>query len=288
MKILIPVDENTYSMYAIRHAAQLARNTWPDLALLGIDKKGLLPGTEPDLSDSNPKVRMLHNYCKDLLTLLGSNAELYVGGEEQFLMSVQGSRLAGEEHAGRKKLQLHLRNASPVKAILEEARNNNSDLIIMGCSRSGSAWESDAHAPGKVADRADCPVLIIKDEHSISKIVCCLDHAHVTQESLEMISQLVTFYDAELEIVGILKHAQLKEEVEQQMSEVLDYYLNRNIRALVKVVDENSLESFISSGTQKNLMAVWLSPKSTLQRLFPREKVATLVNNTLSSLLILR
>ncbi|WP_319777229.1 universal stress protein [Maridesulfovibrio sp.] len=288
MKILIPVDENTYSMYAIRHAARLARNTWPDLALLGIDQKGLLPGIEPNFTDSNPKVRMLHNYCKDLLALLGSNSELYVAGDEQFLMSEQGNRLAGEDHAGRKKLQLHLRNASPVKAILEEAKNNDSDLIIMGCSRSGSAWENDAHAPGKVADRANCPVLIIKDEHPITKIVCCLDHAHVTQESLEMISQLVTFYDAELEIVGILKHSQLKHEVEQQMGEVLDYYLKRNICALVKVVDEKSLESFISSGTQKNLMAVWLSPKSTLQRLFPRDKVATLVNNTLSSLLVLR
>ncbi|WP_432734862.1 universal stress protein [Maridesulfovibrio sp. FT414] len=288
MRILIPVDENTYSMYAIRHAARLAKNTWPDLALLAIDNKGLLPGKESDFSDSNPKVRMLHNYCKDLLGFLGSSSELYVSENEQFQMRKQGSRLAGEAHSGRKKLQLHLRNASPVKAILEEAKEDGCDLIIIGCSRSGSAWETDAHAPGKVADRADCPVLVIKDEHSISKVVCCLDHGHVTQESLEMINQLVTFHNAELEIVGILKHTQLKDEVEQQMSEVLDYYLERNIQALVKVVEEDSLESFISSGTQKDLMAVWLSPKSTLQRLFSRDKVATLVNKTLSSILILR
>jgi hypothetical protein len=103
-----------------------------------------------------------------------------------------------------------------------------------------------------------------------------------------MINQLVTFHNADLEIVGILRHAQLKDEVEQQMGEVLNYYLKQNIRALVRVVDENSLESFISSGTQKNMMAVWLSPKSTLQRLFSRDKIATLVNKTLSSILILR
>jgi nucleotide-binding universal stress UspA family protein len=288
MKILIPVDENTYSMYAIRHAARLARNTWPDLALLAIDKKGLLPGKEPDFSDSNPKVRMLHNYCKDMLALLGSSSELYVKEGEPFQMKGHGRQLAEEEHTGRKKLQLHVRNASPVKAILEEAEDDDSDLIIMGCSRSGSAWESSPHAPGKVADRAECPVLVIKDEHPVSKVVCCLDHAHVTQESLEMINQLVTFYNAELEIVGILKHSQLKSEVEQQMGEVLDYYLKHNIRALVRVVDEESLEAFISSGTQRDLMAVWLSPKSTLQRLFPREKIATLVNKALSSKLILR
>lgn len=288
MKILIPVDENTYSMYAIRHAARLARNTWPDIALLAIENKRLLPGTDPDFSDSNPKVRMLHNYCRDMLDFLGTSSELYVAEKEQFLMEKQGNRLAGEEHSGRKKLQLRLRKASPVKAILEEAEEDGTDLIIMGCSRSGAAWENDAHAPGKVADRADCPVLVIKDEHSISKVVCCLDHAHVTQESLEMVSQLVTFHNAELEIVGILKHAHLKDEVERQMGEVLDYYLKRNIRALVRVVDEGSLKDFISSGTQKSLMAVWLSPKSTFQRLFPRDKVATLVNKTLSSILILR
>lgn len=288
MKVLIPVDENTYSMYAVRHAARLAANTWPDIVLLAMDKNIDTTSQEQDFGESNPKVRMLHNYCRDFLKLLGSGSDLYTETEGRNRMKPMGRHMLGEDLSGYKKMQLHLRSTPPVKAILEEAKRISSDLIIIGCGQGGSDWEQDPQTPGKVADGADCPVLIIKDENQISKVVCCLDHDHVSQESLEMISQLVTFHHADLEIVGVLKHAQLKEEVERQMSAVLDYYLERDIRALVKVVEEDSLESFISAGAQKDLMAVWLSPKSPLQRLFSRGKVARTVNKTLSSILILR
>ncbi|WP_320171045.1 universal stress protein [Maridesulfovibrio sp.] len=288
MKILVPVDENTYSMYAIRHAAKLAENTWPELVLLAMDKSAGSPDVGASFEESNPKARMLQNYSRDLLKLMGSNAELYVSEEENHGMKALGKNLVGEELSGRKRLHLHLRNAQPVKAVLQEAKEDGSDLIIIGCGQSGCSWDEDPQAPGKIADNADCPVLIIKDEHPVSKVVCCLDHADVTQESLEMINQLVTFHHADLEIVGVLKHDHLKEEVEQQMGKVLDYYLERGVRALVKVVNEDSLESFISTGTRRELMAVWLSPRSPMQRLFSREKVASLVNKTLSSILILR
>ncbi|WP_291328104.1 universal stress protein [Desulfovibrio sp. UCD-KL4C] len=289
MKVLVPVDENLYSMYAIRHAARLAVNTLPEVVLLAMEKsKTDLDSNSISFELSHPKMRMLHNYCKDFLNQLGPDSELYCSAEDKPEVRAIGKDLYEEKMSGMKKLRLHLRNETPAKAILKEAKRINSDLIVLGCGYGVCDWMGDSQAPGKVAENADCSVLILKKEQDISKVVCCLDHAHATQESFEMINQLVTLYNAELEIVGVLKHGQLQEEVEQQMSEVLDYYMKRGIQALVKVVDEDSLEAFISSGSENELLAVWLSPMSLLKKLLSRGKVTTFVEKTLSSLLILR
>ncbi|WP_027721761.1 hypothetical protein [Maridesulfovibrio zosterae] len=289
MKVLIPVDANLYSMYAIRHAAQLAANTWPEVVILAMEKEidDLDTDTIP-FEISHPKMRMLHNYCKDFLNLLESGSELYCSEDETPEVKAIGKHVFEEKLSGIKKLRLHLRSEAPTKAILKEAKRVSSDLIILGCGDGVCDWAGDPQAPGKVAEKTDCSVLILKKEHTISKVVCCLDHAHATQKSFEMINQLVTLNNAELEIVGVLKHGQLQEEVEQQMSKVLDYYIRLGIPTLVKVVDEESLETFICSGAQNDLIAVWLSPKSTLQRLLSRGKVASFVEKTLSSILILR
>ena len=289
MKVLVPVDENLYSMYAIRHAARLAVNTLPEVVLLAMEKsKTDLDSDSIPFELSHPKMRMLHNYCKDFLNQLGPDSELYCSAEDKPEVKAIDKALYEEKMSGMKKLRLHLRSEAPAKAILKEAKRINSDLIVLGCGHGVCDWMGDSQAPGKVAENADCSVLILKKEQDISKVVCCLDHAHATQESFEMINQLVTLYNADLEIVGVLKHGQLQEEVEHQMSEVLDYYMKCGIQALVKVVDEDSLEAFISSGSENELLAVWLSPMSLLKKLLSRGKVAAFVEKTLSSLLILR
>lgn len=289
MKVLVPVDENLYSMYAIRHAARLAVNTLSEVVLLAMEKsKSDLGSDSVPFELSHPKMRMLHNYCKDFLAQLGPDSGLYCSAEEKPEVKAIDKTVYEEKMSGMKKLRLHLRSEVPAKAILKEANRINSDLIVLGCGHGVCDWMSDPQAPGKVAEKSDCSVLILKKEQDISKVVCCLDHAHATQKSFEMISQLVTLHNADLEIVGVLKHGQLKEEVEHQMSEVLDYYMKCGIRALVKVVDEDSLETFISSGSENELIAVWLSPKSLLQKLLSRGKVTTFVEKTLSSILILR
>ena len=75
MKILVPVDENLYSMYAIRHAARLAANAWPEVVLLAMEKgTSNLDDNNSDFEDSHPKMRMLNKYYKDFLNQLGSNS----------------------------------------------------------------------------------------------------------------------------------------------------------------------------------------------------------------------
>ncbi len=288
MKILVAVDENAYSRYAVRHAAKLAANTWSDVTMLAIEKKRAYIAEE-DLGreQAHPKLRMLTRYQSDFLGAFGPDIDLYCTNEKNSFVRRQGNVLE-QDVSGRKNFLLHLRSGDPFKAITAEARSEDCDLIILGCGHHEGVWGHGSDVTGRVADAADCSLFVIREDSAPSRVVCCLDHADISQESLELINQWVTIYDAALEVVGVLKHGELREDVEAKMGEVLDYYLSRDIPAMVRVVDEDSLESFIESGHEDDLMALWLKHKSPLQRLFHSHKVASLVNHSSSSILVLR
>ncbi|QGY39473.1 universal stress protein [Pseudodesulfovibrio cashew] len=288
MKLLVAVDENAYSRYAVHQAARLAANTWPDMVMLAIEKNRTYVD-EDDLNpeEAHPKIRLLHRCRTDFLEALGPDVDLY-GREEDLTLAHKPGKVLEENASGRKSFLLHLRHGDPVKAITAEARAEKSDLVIVGCGHHDAAWGRGSDVPGKVADAVECSVYIIRENMTPSRVVCCLDHAHVSQESLELINQWVTLYGAELEVAGVLKHGDLRENVEAKMTEVLDYYLDRGIQARVRVVDESSLEAFIEAGGENDLMALWLHHQSPLKRLFSTSKVASLVNHASSSMLILR
>lgn len=291
MKILIAVDDNLYSMYALGEAARLAANTWPDVTLLAVEGEvpsGLDEEDGTPQEELHPRTATLRDYRGEFLSSLDEFAGLYgdVPAEPGFAEVGRGVLEEGMS-GGRKALRLRLRKGDPVKAVLAEAREEQCDLVVLGCGRSGG-WGRDGDVPGRVAEGAECSVLVIKEERKPEKVSCILDHAYISQQSLEMINQLVTLHGVDLEVAGVLKNGELREEVERKMGEVLDYYLERDVRALVKVVDASALGSFLSLGSRTDLMALWLGPKSGLQRFFSRDHVAELVKGALSSVLILR
>ncbi|MGE4291768.1 MAG: universal stress protein [Desulfovibrio sp.] len=291
MKILVAVDENLYSMYALGEAARLAQNTWPDVTLLAVETEAnsLPAGDETlPLEERHPMLRTLRHYREAFLASMDQGAELYAAPPASPDFRAAGKNLL-EEHApgGRKDFRLRLRSGNAAKAILDETGEGQSDLVVLGCGQGGSGW-GGCEVPGRVAEGAECSALVVKESRRPAKMTCCLDHANISQQSLEMINQLVTFHGVDLEIAGVLKRGELREDVERKMGEVLDYYLERGVRALVRVVDAGALPAFLSLGSRTDLMALWLGPKSPLQRLFTRDHVDELVNNALSSVLILR
>jgi nucleotide-binding universal stress UspA family protein len=286
MKILVAVDENVYSRYAVGEAARLAANTWPDVTLLAVDgDNGAGEGIGPD----HPKAVALRKYRDDFLARMDRDLAIYGDPPSPGGWSAGAPGVLEETSpGGRKTFKLRLRKERPYKAILAESKEERSDLLVMGSGQGDAAWEQDAEAPGKVAENADCSVLVIKEARQPAKVSCCLDHDNVSQQSLETINQLVTLYKVDLEIVGVMNHGELKENVERKMREVLDYYVERGVRTLVKVVEARSLNAFISASARTDLVALWMGAKSMLRRFFPSNKVAPLVNNALSSVLILR
>ncbi len=286
MRILVPLDENPYSIKVLHEVARLAMNTWADVTLLGID-------TNRTKEKSRELVNMLRNYREEFLDYFSGEISPYSTKDFGYKLVEIKSGIWEDLYvakSGRKELKVRIRNAPPVKAILAEAQEEESDLIVIGCDKTrGCEWVEYPDTPYKVAEEAFCSVIVVKDEKkSPSKIICCLDHDNVSQASLEMINQMVTLYKAELEIVGITAANRLKEEVDRKMNEILRYYTNQRLKAWVTLVDASSMGSFITEAAEQGLLALWMGKKSLFEKILPKHRVGNLIKASACSVLILR
>ena len=293
MRILLAVDQKPYSAHAVDDVAKLAGNTWADVTLLGVGPKA----TEIDRSTSraeinHPLAKKLRNYRRNFLDHFEKEESPYEKRSCNYEF-VEVRKGIWEElyvcRGGRKDLKIVLRPGNPVKEILAQSNEDDSDLIAMGCHKKGDCqWEGTINLPQKVANNASCSVLVIKEEKQIRKIVCCLDQENISQKSIEMINQMVTLYQTELEIVGLTDGTELKPKVAKNLDAILKYYNSRQIKALIKLVPTASLESFISQEAKRSMMALWMGGQSILAKMFPRGKVDKLIQGSESSVLLLR
>jgi nucleotide-binding universal stress UspA family protein len=293
MRILVAVDQHPYSTHAVNDVAKLAGNTWADVTLLGVGPK------ETELSRSSnraeikhPLTKKLRNYRRNFLDHFEKEESPYEKRSCNYEF-VEVKKGMWEElyicRGARKDLKIVLRSGNPVKEILAQSYEDDSDLIAMGCYKKGDCqWEGAINLPQKVANNAICSVLVIKEEKQIRKIVCCLDQENISQKSIEMINQMVTLYQTELEIVGLTDGTTLKPMVEKNLDAILKYYNARQIKAWIKLVDTTSLESFISQEARRSMMALWMGGQSILTKMFPRGKVDKLIQGSESSVLLLR
>jgi nucleotide-binding universal stress UspA family protein len=293
MRILVAVDQHPYSTHAVNDVAKLAGNTWADVTLLGVGPK------ETELSRSSNRVEIKHPLTKQLKNYRRNFLDHFEKEESPYEKRscnyefVEIKKGMWEElyvcRGARKDLKIVLRSGNPVKEILAQSYEDDSDLIAMGCYKKGDCqWEGAINLPQKVANNAICSVLVIKEEKQIRKIVCCLDQENISQKSIEMINQMVTLYQTELEIVGLTDGSALKPMVEKNLDAILKYYNARQIKAWIKLVDTASLESFISQEARRSMMALWMGGQSILTKMFPRGKVDKLIQGSESSVLLLR
>lgn len=297
MRILIAVDENPYSAHAVDKVAKFAANTWANVTLLAVQSKTALKREVSDDPSAAPApagalAKMLRTYRERFLSYFKNEECPYLQRHFRYEL-LETRRGMWEElyvsRSARKDLKVRLRIGNPAKQILAESREEESDLIVLGCNSSkGCIWDDAPTLPQKLVTDADCSVLIVKEEIDIKKIVCCLDHDKVSHQSLEMINQLVTLHQARLEIVGLTEGAGLRGEVEKKLDVILRYYTARKLEPLVEVVEVSALGSFISQEAQWGMMALWMGRRSILETLFPRRRVTTLVRESKSSVLILR
>jgi nucleotide-binding universal stress UspA family protein len=297
MKILAAVDRNPYSACAVEEVARLAKNTLANVTLLGVVSRKEArnephgPGSTP-WGSAHPLAQALRQYRERFLSHFGDEDSPYVNREFDYEL-IEVTKGVWQElcvcRSARKSLKVRTRLGDPVKQILAESEEEDSDLIVVGCSEEKRcAWEDDARVPERIATDAACSVLVVKEERNVKKIACCLDQDRTSQESLEMINQMVSIHHADLEVVGISEGEGLKAEVERKMNSILKYYVDRQINPLIKVVPLSSLESFISEEARHGLMALWMGKKSVLENVFPRSKVNRLIKASHSSVLILR
>jgi nucleotide-binding universal stress UspA family protein len=286
MRILIAANDKPFSACAVKEAAKIAGETWADVRLLGIIDKNAGPHEK--------LLSALRSLEKDFLAFFeGRDMDSPYTRNNPSRKLIQISPGIYEDlyvlGGAMKDLSIRFREGGAAKEIIAESAQSQSDLIIMGCPKNDQCtWPGENSAPQKVASDAGCSVLVVKEEKHPEKIVCCLDHDYVSQESLEMINQMISVHGAELELVGITDSGSLKEDVDRKMNQVLKYYQNQHIKAWIKLVDAQSLDDFISQAARKDLIALWMGKKSLFHKLFPKQRVNRLINGAQSSVLILR
>ena len=297
MKIQVAVDQNSYSSHAVLEVAKLAANTWANVSLLGVQPKHT---TETKAAGDNggpqiatgPVQKALFDLRRDFFAYFKDKACPYPCTDPEGTLNEVSRGIyaaASPAEQGKKDFTLRMRIGSPVKEILAEARERESDLIVLGCDQDdGCGWSGDAGVPRKVANDAPCSVLVVKKKKKIDRIICCLDHDRVSQSSLEMINQMVTLHGAQLTVIGLSDHMSLKAEVEKKMDNILRYYYARDIDPWIEMVEIASLDAFIAQESRRGLMALWMGKESILAKVFPRSKVDKLIKGSDTSVLILR
>lgn len=287
MRILVALDEHSYSAGIINSVARLAANTWADVTLLGVR-----PNATPvkSFNADHPLVHTFLGYKDDFLGQFADSYSPYTK-QEQVAMGENNDiwEILGTTGSSRKELKIRIRSGNPDREILEEARQAESDLIVLGCSGGGDCqWQGLLNLPEKIAKDASCSVMVIKEERIPKKIICCMDQPSVTQASVEMINQIVTINKVDLEIIGLTGPKGLKDEVERQMDGILRYYMAQQINAWVKLLDMGALEEYVAQVSRDGMIALWMGKKSLLQKIFNRDLVGKLVTQAHSSVLILR
>jgi len=282
MRIFFAVDEHSYSANALPQVARLVKNTLADITLLLINsKKTSVSSGISSIKEyrTAPVNRMMETYHHQLLGCFNSIASSYLHPQSD----------GCAETGFHKQIFTRLRRGNPAGEILKEAKKDGSDLIVIGCStQKDCAWKESGNVPLKVAREADCSVMVIKEDKKINKVLCCLDHDNISQESLEMISQMVTLFHADIDIVVLTENEDVQEKIEEKLSWLINYYSTRDIFPYIELVKLASLETFISQEARWGLMALWMGKKSILERIFPSNKVSRLLKANESSVLLLR
>jgi nucleotide-binding universal stress UspA family protein len=294
MKILVAVDRNPYSSHAVEAVAKLAANTWANVTLLAVQSKNNVKTgrVETLQTTGKPVIQALLSHWQSFLSHFDPKECPYasVDGQDELKEISKGVyEVKSAAKNAKKKLRVRLRTGTPAKEILAEAKERESDLIVLACDVSlGCAWGTAVTVPRKVANEAACSVLIAKSEKKVKRMVCCLDHYRVSQASLEMINQMVTLHGAKLAIAGLAEHETLKTEVERKLDNILRYYHERGIDPWIELVDLESLDAFIAREARWGLMALWMGKQSILEMAFPKSKVNKLIKGSDTSVLILR
>ena len=282
MKILVALDAKDYSRNILKDVARLAGNTLADLVFLGVQ----------DEASAAPKQALLKNLLKyqhDVYSYFSPDELPYADfSSDQPVAQGKGDWIISAK--GMKEFTVRIRSGSVARQAIATAAEMDCDLVVLGCSgKAGCEWDGEMNVPLRIARDAPCSVLVVKQTRKTSQIVSILDHTVVSQNSLEMINQLVTLHDAGLKIVGVQqKKGGKKAQVEQRMVELMKYYNDLEINVWVKVLDSEQVGNYVTNSSREAIVALWMGKESLLKKLFSQSMVDKLLETTKSSLLILR
>ncbi|ROR02993.1 universal stress protein [Desulfosoma caldarium] len=296
MRILFAADQYRYSAHALEALVKLAQNTWADLTFVGVINKSvdrsLAPGSAEVGTHALPGA--LARYRDDFLARWPKGDSPYAPTQQQheWIQLRQGVWEYFQVARGSmKQLKVRLRFGQTASEILATAEEEASSLIVMGCTGGDAClWQDDPSVPQKVVDGATVSVLLVKEAAPIRKLYMCLDDSGITQDALEMVNQMVSITEAELDVVGLTKGGGIKTQVYPWLKVVSDYYNSKGVPCHIRFREIDAFQEFISSQVTEGLLALWLGKKSLLSRLFQKktDSIGHFVSRCRTSVLVLR
>jgi nucleotide-binding universal stress UspA family protein len=294
MRILFAGDRHPYSEYALKETVKLAKNTWADVTLLGVEPasspreaaKGAVWPADLPVSEALRGFRemFLNGWEKG-----ESPYEMQDGRYEWILLKDGRWEETKVLRGSRKDFRVRMRMGNSAPEVLAEAGEDGSDLIVLGCTKGDRCvWAESRPVPQEVVDDSDCSVLLVKEEQPVTRILACLDQGYISQESLEMINQMVTIHGAQLELIGLSQNGDMNKAVYTRLIEIGDYYSDRQVEIKTRLTDVSDFELFISGEIREDLLALWVGKKSLLSRFFARDWVGRFVSKCQSSVLVMR
>jgi nucleotide-binding universal stress UspA family protein len=294
MRILLAADDEPYSEYALGQLVNLAKNTWADVTILGIypDSHGKHSGTSVPWPADLPVSKALRKYRDIFLKSWSREDSPYEAHDGQYEW-ISGNDGVLEEirvfRGQKKEFKLRLRRGNPAGQIVSESAEEGTDLLILGCPKGQScAWKESGPVPQGVVNDANCSVLVVKEEQPVRRILACLDQGYISQESLEIINQMITIHGAALELIGLSQDGEMNKDVYTRLIEVGDYYSDRDIEVKTRLADVSQFEKVIAEEAQQDLLALWMGKKSLLSRWFSRGWIGRFVSTSPSSVLVMR
>ena len=290
MRILFAGDEHPYSEYAIKETVKLAANTLADVTLLGVHSASSVRRvTDPAALE----VAQAFQRYRDLFLGSWHSGESPYGvpaGDHEWKSLKSGSwEEVGSVSGGRKDFKVRLRVGKARSEILAEAEKDQSDLIVLGCTKGESCvWEGAMPVPQHIVNDADCSVLLVKQEQPVTQIRACFDQGYISQESMEMISQMVTIHSAKLELIGLSENGSINVDAFSRLFELGEYYSERDIRVTTRLTEVNEFESIISGDLNESLLAIWAGKRSLIHKFFPPDWIGRFVSKCQSSVLVMR
>jgi hypothetical protein len=275
MNILVVTDSRYFRQQLAREVGRFAANTWANITLLGT-----LSASDKNQLDYSQQC--LLNYRKEILNFLPVESDR---------TSIQKSILAWQKNGDRftlispdswqKRLELVLIDGNIIQEIHFFSKRHALDLLVLDGYSNLNPLLLEA------ATEASGCVLVAKGATDPNQIVCCLSHEHISQNSLEMINQLTTLYNAALKFVGFSNRENERMHIEILLKQLLHYYNDLNLTPWLEMVDVSIMPQFIVQQSKKNLVAISVEKNSSCNGLFTQEGLMSLISNTPSSVLLL-
>ncbi len=294
MRILFAGDEHPYSEYALKETIKLAANTWADVTLLGIhpmasSKDSGKSATWPAQLPVGNSIRRYRDVFLNSWEKGESPYEMEDGRFEWIPLKEGRWEETKVMRGSRKDFRVRLRIGNPSVEALAEAEEDESDLIVLGCAKGDRCfWAPSLPVPQEVVNDARCSVLLVKEEQPVRRILACLDQGYISQESLEMINQMVTIYGARLELIGLSQNGDMNKTVYTRLIEIGDYYSDRQVEIKTRLTEVSDFERFISTEVRDDLLALWVGKKSLISRFFSRDWIGRFVSKCRTSVLVMR